>query len=248
MRKYDLIILITFHECKECLLDLIENIKKFNKQKIAIFVSDGTEYEIPEMESIHVIKRQQQIADRFGTLIPLHIELMNYIKQKNIVSDYILLLSSNQMFVRSGFFEFIKNYDYGYYNKINTYNMPSIFNHRISKNYYTDLGLENFSHHSNHDGMFFKYEIFKQMIEYFRHFKDTCLPTHQEEFFYIAYLKKNIGFCNSTTFDEYCVIQLSAISVTIDQINDAIETKKFIVKRIPRIFDDNVRSYIRNLP
>jgi hypothetical protein len=52
MKNFYLIVLITFHECKECLFDLIHNIKKFNTEKIAIFVSNGTEYDFQEIDTL----------------------------------------------------------------------------------------------------------------------------------------------------------------------------------------------------
>lgn len=251
--NYDLIVLICFHENKECLLDQILNIKKFNGKNVAIIVSNGSNENLDDIKtqtSVFVIDRKQQMSERFGTIIPLHLELFDFIKEFEITATHILLLASNQLFVRHGFYGFMKQFDFGYCGRevpdtnyfgfwLENPRNPT-FNKLMEK-----IGAEFFTLQSNHDGMFFKFEIFKDMIEYFEPYRNTCEPHHHEEFMYISYLNKFYDKSNAVEFSSYNCFNM--VDLDEERVKNAINSNQFIVKRIPRDINNPTRIYIRNL-
>jgi hypothetical protein len=248
--NYDLVVLITFHENKECLLDLILNIKKFNKENVAIIISNGSTENLDDIKtqnSVFIVDRKQQMVEKFGTIIPLHLELFDFIKESEITATHILLLASNQLFVRHGFYKFMKKFDFGYYereipkqNYLSFWEGSPMFQKFIEK-----IGAEFFTLQSNHDGMFFRFDIFKDMMEYFESYRNTCSLHHHEEFMYISYLNKFHDKSKSVEFNTYNCFNM--VELDEERVRNAINSNQFIVKRIPRDINNPTRIYIKNL-
>ncbi len=248
---YDMILLVTFHENVDCFIDFIENIKKFNKHEtIAIIVSNGSEHslDLDSDKDIYVIQRFPKNKSRYLTMIPVHIQLWDFVKENSLKSSYVLLLSSNQMFINHGFYPFIQreNYDAGYfkrpYSGIN-------YKQELFLKYYNMIGPEHFTHQSNHDGMYFKYDIFNNMMDFFHEYKNKIEDVHQEEYLYYAYLSKhNYRLMEFSEYNHFCKSKEGDfIECKVDDIKDAKEKGIFIIKRIPRIINHPSRLYIKTL-
>lgn len=256
-KTYKIIFLITCHESKECLIDLIKNVKKYNKD-IAIIVSNGkTEIDFSDLilEDVFIINREVKTPVTFPTLIPIHLELFDFIQKQNLKSEYIFLLSSNQLFINYNVYELIKGYDSSFFERenidegyLNFWNCDALF-----KSYYEKLELEFFKYQSNHDGMFFKYDIFQNMMEYFDEYRNVSVSNHQEEFLYIAYIlkyhnKKLLPFSSYNYFSaDICGKNLMFKPLTIESVIEQKQKGMFVVKRVERNIEDEVRNYIRNL-
>jgi hypothetical protein len=251
MEKYNLTILLTYHENKESLCDTIGNILKFN-ENVCVIVNNGSNdvFECYDtVENIHVVQRISDY-DRFDTMVPLHLELYDYMVKNNIKSDYVLLMSSNQLFVNRGLYEFMKKYDASYYEReIDWGCINALKRHDVFVEYHKKLGEENFKYQSNHDGMFFKYDIFVEMMNFFDNYHGKKHNFHGEEFLYVAYLIKNN--LNLVEYGEYNYWQptwrQSSRPVSINEVEDSIKKGCFIVKRVSRNLDDEARIFIKGL-
>lgn len=253
MEKYEIIILMNCHEGKESIRDTINNIFKFNKN-CCIILNDGTKENLEDLRNHNVFVVKRKVAyDRFDTMVPLHLELKDCIIENNLKSEYVLLQSTNQLFIRQGFIDFIKGYKGSYYarkiegNCISTLKRDSVFD-----KFHKDLNESSFQYQSNHDGMFFAYEDFMNMMNYFEDFRGKKLHFHAEEFLYVAYLIKNIGIEKLVEFGKYNYWQpnwrtAGTTPMKIDEIQKAKNENYFLVKRIARDINDEGRKHIREM-
>lgn len=250
MEKYKIVVFLTHHEDKNSLIDTINNIFRFN-DSVCIFINDGSNDDLNNLgEHVYVVKRKQQYR-KFDTMIALHIDLCDAMLQNNICSDIVLILASNQLFVNHDFYSFAKNFKGSFYDRpvdgrcIHKLNQFPQFSY-----YYLQLfGSENFIHQTNADGMFFQYDDFVHMMRTLNLFRDFVVPDHAEEFLYIAYLIKKYGKNNLTSFDSYNVWPkdwcYNSNTISIEEIYNARNNGKFLVKRVARDYNDASRKYIR---
>ena len=249
---YDLIILICFHENEECLLDQIANIKKFNKQKVAIIISNAGESSLDvlrDVDSVFVVDRNPKTTEKFITLIPSHVQLWDYVTENNIKSKYVLLLSTNQLFINSGFFDFIQEYNAGYFDRPIRDNI-SYWMTGLFPIFHQSIGEQYFTKQSNHDGMFFKFDLFDSMMSYFSRYRGIVEQNHKEEFLYYAYINKySDTFVDFSSYNYFCAdISSNCLSFRKTSIEDVDREKKngkFLVKRVERNINDPVRIYIK---
>ena len=272
--KYKNLILLNCHNAKDCLIDLIENIFKFNED-VCIVINNG----IPDdnlddikNEHIHVIPRNNSYdySSHFFSRIPLHIDCWDYVVSNNIESEYVTIPSTNQLFIKSGFYDFMKNYQASYFGRIfHThyvnelyYKFPEDLVNNYFKKYFDDLGSSSFLYHSNHDSMFFTFDIFSNMMKYFEDYKGQFVLYSSEEFLYPAYLVKNVPNEQLAEFSKYNYFELVNYNpydpndiwnentlqfITPERVDECISKDLFIVKRVNRDYNDPGRQYIRSL-
>jgi len=252
MEKYKLIVMLTCHENKESLKDSIENILKFN-ENVCILVNDGTNENLEDLnnENVHIIKRKVPFS-RFDTMVPLHIELKDYMIEKNIISDYVVLLSSNQLFIKKHLYDFIRSFDASYFEReMDSGCITQLLRHEAFKKCYNELGKDNFKYQSNHDGMFFTYEIFNNMMNFFDGFRGLKIDFHGEEFLYVAYLMKNMSIEKLAKFEKYNYWQpewrRTLDPIKLDELKRCIENNYYIIKRVSRDINNEVRKFVREM-
>jgi len=247
---YNIIFLLPHHENKESLEDTISNLFKFNSN-ICVYINNGSNENLDDLNSdrVCIIDRKVQYK-KFDTMIPLHIELYDQIKKDNVHSEYVCLLATNQLFVKSNLYELMRNYDASFFEReIDSGCISSLCNNQIFRIYYDKLN-NNFKYQSNPDGMFFKYSIFTEMIEYFDKFRDTQVEYHADEFLYVAYLLfKNYSLLEFKNYNYWQVDwRVNLNPVDLNEIKSIVKNDKFyIVKRIARNINDEARKYVKNL-
>jgi hypothetical protein len=262
MENYQILVLLTCHENKDSIKDTVDNIFKFNEH-VCVVINDGTSEGLDDLvrEHVHIVKRKILTKDishndvsvsfeRFDTMVPLHLDLKDYIVENKLSSEYVLLMSSNQLFINRGLFNFMKDYDASFFDRpVDNGCINSLMANKFFSKYYEELGKDNFIHQSNHDGMFFKYDIFVEMMDYLVDIQNSKIHNHAEEFLYVAYLKKH----NKTLaeYGKYNYWQGSwrhnIIPINVEEIKSCIDRGFFLAKRISRNFNDPTRSYIKEL-
>lgn len=257
MEKFNIIALITFHENIESLDDQVENFFKFNENSCVI-INSGYDGDIESFKekwkncNLYIFNREIQ-HEYHDSLIPLHLECFNLIEDEQLQSDYVLLLSSNQLFIRPNVFNLMKKYTASYFYRFitekNTMWMNSSKNFQRFKNI---LNPSNFMFQSNHDGMFFKYDVFNQMMRFFSDYYDiddkTSKGCHLEEYLYSAYLLNNFKISDLCPYSKYNFWPKNwDQSIGILELKEAFNENLYIVKKVERKYDDPVRKMIRNL-
>ena len=135
MKKYKTLILICSNDAPELLKELIKNILAFNDDVGIIINSDGPDDVFGlQTDEVHVIGRRMSF-NHFDTMIPLHIEIKDYMEKYGISSEYVLFLSTNQLFIKDNLYDFMKNYSAGFYDRKITGNVGHM-SHSLFKRYF----------------------------------------------------------------------------------------------------------------
>ena len=248
---YNTLVLLSCHEARDCVKDCVENIFKFNKN-VCVVISNGIpndDLDDIKNEHVHVVNRK--IPKHWITsFISYHIELWDYILENNIQSEYTITLASNQLFIKHEIYDFMKDYKAGYWArplKVETISdiHCSCEDKSFCERYVNDLGRENFIYQSNHDGMFYRWDVFSNMMQYFNDHRGRFINHFLEEFFYPAYLFKHIPKDEMAEFSTYNY-WTATDPLTPEQIQN-IDQRFYMAKRIGRVYDDPGRVYIRSL-
>ena len=248
---YKTVVLLTCHEARDCVKDCVENIFKFNKDVCVVINNGIREDNLDDLKSEHVHVVNRKIPKEWITsLIPYHLELWDYMFEHNIQSEYIITLSSNQLFIKHDIYDFMKDYKAGYWARwLKVETIADIHctceDKSFCESYIDDLGRESFIHQSNHDGMFYRWDVFLNMMKYFEDHRGRLINHFSEEFFYPAYLFKNIPKDEMAEFSKYNYWTTDFL--TPEQVDIGIAKGLYIAKRVTRVYDDPGRTYIRSL-
>ena len=245
---------ILVHESNECVLDLIKNIKKYNSSSCIIILHVNPTFNfdyalVKDIPNLYINPNRYKY-NRFDTQIGIINSNYQYLVDNSIEFDYLIIIPSNAMCIKSGLEDYVKNFDAGFYHRLHDGTYGTIFENPqtipiFSK--YPNIN-RNMKYIANIEGGFFKKEIFEKIFDMTRHTYDPniILPCHQEEFLYPILLEY---LCNKDTISEaVCYLNLKYASVTIDEIKLTLKNDKlFFVKRVPRIIHDPIRKYIYSL-
>ena len=248
---YKLLVLLTCHESRDCVVDNVENIFKFNRD-VCVIISNGIHNEnFHDISGPHVHIVNRPPKGQVDSLIPLHVELWDYARTHGIQSQYVVTPASNQMFIRHGFYDFACQYHAGYFERgpldIKTgRDMNCNCADQHCDIMLDVIGREYFRFQSNHDGMFYRADIFSNMMDFFADTNRNRRREHgSEEFLYGAYLFKHVPPDQMVGFAKYNHWDHNPSSPErIDQLRDQ---GIYLLKRVPRFYDDPSRVYIRSL-
>lgn len=250
MEKYKTIFLVTFHENIENVRHQIENLKKFNKDCVIIY-NDGSGEDHSSLNESNVIflPRKTKEFSWGKTIIPLHLEMYEHIKDNNIESEFVMMLSSNQMFIKHDFYDFCRDYLYGYFDRICEPAYSEAFRTSTSQQLAEKIGEKYFNRQSNHDSMFFRYDVFKNLMDFCCSYSTDTSGTHQEEYLYIAYLKKEYGEDRAAKFEQYSYWNRnwqSGSTISLEELKECVDQNFYVVKRVSRDYND-VKKFIMEL-
>jgi hypothetical protein len=251
----DVIILLTCHEDTKCVIDNVNNYKRY-MPGCMILINDSTgifrddKQCFSSYEDVIIIDNSM---DRKGmNMIPTHIAFCDFMKKNNLTSKYVLMMASNQLFIKDGFLDYMKQYNGSYYER----GLPrgltegEASKSKILKKFVDLIGIEHFKYHSNHDGMFFLYEDFIEMMDFldeYRHITDHADFNVQEEFLYATFLVKKRDEKTLAQFKDYSYWSWNKAYRDLDDLNECFDRGLYMVKRVQRVYDDPVRSEIRRL-
>lgn len=250
MEKYELLLLMNYNDNKECLVDTLNNIFRMN-DSVCVVINNGTNEDLSDITNnlVHVVQRQSAY-DRFETMIPLHLQLYDYIKQHELKSDMVLMMASNQAFINRGFVNWAKQYKGSFFEReVDQGCIRDLMFVTVFTKYFREIGPDNFIYQTNHDGCFFHYEDFMDMMEYLNDYRGSRIIHHNEEFVYPAYLIAKYGIEQLASFVQYNYWThnwwCGGPNLTIEEVEQCIGDGMFLVKRVERDMNDPVRTYIR---
>jgi hypothetical protein len=117
-----ILFIIPAHESNECLVDTVNNILKYNPDVECYFVIHITRSFADFNDTLFVNNRNVVVAkyldDRSGNKYESQLESLiksyTYAKTKFSDFDYVKIFHTSELFVRYGFYDYIKNYDLSY--------------------------------------------------------------------------------------------------------------------------------------
>ena len=270
----DIMFSIPVHEKMEVVIDQIVNYQHFNPGcGIVLHISQG----FTVADSIYNKEIFFKIIENFdnvfvnpshwqtmwGDILHTHISNFQYIS-KMVDFQYFCLSSSNDLFVREGVLEEMKDYDFGVpYWKLTPVYAPKeqcdeVFNDSYLKSLLSLLGGEQKDIRKGQvEGSYYRKEIFARMIEDIL----TCYDYKEvlyrpriiyarEEFYFptAAYLKKFEKKYDRGDNITFVAWNRGTCIPTIEEINNVMDEKVsiFCMKRFPRQINNPLRSYIRD--
>lgn len=265
INKFDIVYSITFHESSLCMLDTLLNIMTYNHlNNILIICSINTnvnneisKLKLPPNIIIHPEMRHPNTPMLWNTnLFICHMKNYQYLLNNNISFDYFCTLASNEMFIRPVDINIVKNNiclvekqfvpksPDQILDKLTTWvhYKPFMYNIDMCK-FFLNNGYEPFAMY--HEGLILPssiiYDVYQLFIKDNFNQKITGLQNFLlEEVFIPTYLHNHFNYNNYSltyrNFDNPCISE--------NEIKEA-ENKFYSVKRIPRIFNNNIRVMIR---
>lgn len=112
------VISIPVHEKPEVILNQIKNIKRFNEEaEIVIHISAAfyekySDEKLINNKKIHI--NPKHLETSWGNIIFAHLSNFEYMKSMGKF-DYFVMHSSNDMYIKSGFLDYIYKFDCGFY-------------------------------------------------------------------------------------------------------------------------------------
>lgn len=243
---YSSIIFLTYNETPEILEDTIKNLHHFTSNTF-IIVNNGTDVDLDHFNSnnVHILKHSFKLSHYHDTKIPQHILMKDYLIENNIFAEYIFLIANNQLFIKHGFEDFTKSYTAGFFDRpFDLAHMDFLNTVPIFMKYMNMLGSDKFIYHSNHDGMFFRYDDFINMMCFFDDYRDQIVPMCNEEFLYIAYLMTFFNESEFARFSQYNGWTWEN-NATLEFYDQCENSNLYLIKRVGYELKNNIRHFIK---
>lgn len=270
INKYRIMFSIPVHERPDVIIDQIENInhynphcavvlhisKAFNDKRSHITIKKFREI-IAEKDNVFI--NPIQLETTYGNIVHTHIS--NFYHSISISDfDYFALLSSNELFVRSGMSDTISNYECGF-NYQNITELKNVWPHAL--NALSDPTVEKIANHfgftkqdavrSQIEGTFYRKGLFEQICNIIEEYYDISkIPEniypreevyYQETAYFLLEDKRDIlqAYITHNARDNASWTVYKSI---IDKVSNG-NSKEYSVKRIERDINNPSRAYIR---
>lgn len=262
------LISIPVHEEPEVIIDQIKNIQRFAPQSTVILhLSQGFRWgkhkEIDFSRFPNVLVNPEHVKTVWGGgfMLDVHISNFKYALKKGRF-DYVILQSSNELFVKDGVQAYISTYDAGVYlRKIESdtlwYQGMRAYKDDNLRRMMTSAGIEQI-YGCAHEGTFYKTDVFQKMVTVLEQFlASRAMSYPQEEIYFPTVASK---FVRTVTHPLCYLHWENELNVTREDIRnirannfDQLHSEYvpinnlFTVKRVNRKVNDPLRTYIRFL-
>jgi hypothetical protein len=246
-QKVKLLFIIPAHECNDCLEDTIQNIIKFNKDiepLFAIHVNNGfndfDEQRFTKTNITFMYCQDKMAGVKYESQLSPILRTYKLAKSKfGEDIEYVKIFHTSELFVRHGFYDYIKNYDTSFDPRTDA----------LPERYYPifQLGVFERTEHIFYQGVelgFFS----KKIMEHIEHFCYKEMPISCEQLNY---------YFNYTPIEEVVMPTIAMryaknvgrnVNVMKDDIeNINLEGSLFTLKSVPRDINHPVRVKVREL-
>ncbi len=266
--KYRIVFSLPIHEHFEVVLDQILNITTLNAE-CAIIIHESPAFDygksvlsreqfltaisnlgLEEYVYINPVKVRTGMYD----IIQAHLSNFSYASQ-NLDFHFFSMLASNELFIKPGLYDEIKDFDCG----LNHKPLRSVSNWAGEKLAYEDNDLSSITkatgeeiYISQVEGSFYRKDIFQMIFclitKYFDYKNITSKYAREEIYFPTCFwgLNKDHKYkvCHNFTFVPW---KRASLFVNFQEIkmNEKRGSSKYSVKRVERVINDDLRSYIR---
>lgn len=272
MNNYKILFSIPVHEKLEVVLDQLMNVFTLNPDSgVVLHLSPAFDYQNSKISLLQfnsilrqiggdVIINPQSVRTGFFDIIQAHISNFKYASSV-CEFEYFALLASNELFIKNGLIDYVKNYDSG----VNDGIIPVTSKTRTGKSAHKDQVLHRILDDMNSkdiywsqiEGSFYKSEIFNQMCKEIEKFFDyrtigpNDLYAREEVYFPTVFWglfkqQDNLSISTKGMFT-YVPWGRLTLSVSLAEVIKYAEKSSniFCVKRVARNLNDPIRIYIR---
>jgi len=268
--KYNIVFSIPIHEKFEVVLDQVINFFYYNNNCAIVFhISQGFNYEsslISKDSFIQIISKignvfvnPESVRTGLGDIIQVHLSNFKYISTK-AEFDFFCMSASNDMFIKKGMYDYIKNYDCGYC-LVNVLNIDwhwrtgeSAKKDDTLKRIMKELNTE-VIYGSQIEGTYYKKELFANIVREIENYFDYKLISEKyprDEIYFTTVAEALQGQKDTSSLlkgNLVTYIPWRTITMNI-KIRKIVELQTnddafYCVKRVPRNLNDSVRQYLR---
>lgn len=271
MQKSKILFSIPVHEKLEVVLDQLINIRTLNPDSCVVLhlspVFDYVHSALPLDEFKRITKtiggviiNPVSVRTGFFDIIQAHIANFNYALTV-LDFEYIALLASNEMFVKPGLYDYIKNYDAG----VDYCVIPTTTKARIGKCAFEDPELRGMLDElktdeicrSQIEGSFYRKDVFKEMCEIinrhfdYRHLTKEDLYAREEVYFSAVFwgLYKDNNTISVSVKGMFTFVPWNRFSLFVN-LSEAKKLSEndsnlFCIKRVDRTINDPIRIFLR---
>lgn len=259
---YKIMFSLLVHEEPDVIIDQMVNLNHFVQDSAVVlhinpkFDFEKFNYTFEEFkEKItsfgNVFINENRLGVGKDNIIQAHVSNFSFVE--NVDFEYFYFIASNELFIKEGLYQHIKNYEYGCENLIK----EDWHYFELMKND-TDLGRmmkeNNIQCHSYSqiEGSFYKKELFQRINSIIIEYYDYKHPIgkYPRDEVYFSTLANGL-FINMKHYNGCCCkirwegkILFTSIG-SIKRILKKEETPLFSVKRVDRVLNNYLRSYIR---
>lgn len=257
MSQNKLLFAIPAHESNDCLIDTINNIEKFNPNIICYFVLYISPLFVdfnPDLFKRDNIVISTNLRKHFGYKYESQLEslIRAYTIAKNVFLDfeYVTIFHTSQLFVKYGYYNYIKQYDFSYKEKQFDEPLPEryhpILHFKLFENLIEDYNnLDEYCYQMVECG-FYKKEIFDYI--------ESCCYNFNID------LTSINNFFNYTPVEEVIIPTLANIYGKLNKsnigkntlkfpisLNDSytLDDTEFSIKSVPREINHPIRVFLR---
>lgn len=265
----DIVFSIPIHERLEVVVDQIINFRHFNPNCGFIFhFSQNFDYEKSGLTRIQFEEIVSKIGNIYinpnslrtglSDIIQAHLSNYQYIKDK-IQYEYFVMSASNELFIKSGFGQFIKDYDCGVEQlDVTDWTNNSHFSQDAKNDKFTQDILKYLNYDriifSHIEGQYYKKDLFNTIytaINANYDYKSANKFYPREEYYfstvigYLKQMKQELKIGPVITYNAYHFDHLWDAKPS--EINYLLKNSElfYSVKRVNRLINDNVRCYLR---
>jgi hypothetical protein len=242
-----LLFIITAHENNDCVEDTINNIKKFNvdiEPLIAIHISEKfttfDEQRFSNLQNVIFIRNQAKTFDSKweSQLLPILRTYQYAKKQFSEDFEYVKIFHTSELFVRHGFYDYIKNFDTSFDTRTD----------QLPERYFPifDMGLFTKEETIYYQGVelgFFSKEIFEYIVEDCNKFPISIEEVNN--FFNYTPVEEVIIPTIAMKYAKRIGRNVTVIKMNIEDIN--LTGTLFTLKSVPRDINHPVRIKIKEL-
>ena len=271
MKNYNIVFSIPIHEKFEVVVDQILNFFHFNPGCAIVFhISQGFSYNksfITKNDFVDIINEigdvfinPESVRTGYCDIIQAHLSNFNYIKSV-VDFDFFSMCASNEMFIKPGLYDSVKDYDCGLefmdinQNKyFNWYTGIQALKDEDLLRYIGIEGLDRF-YGSHIEGSYYKKDLFGKIvdiIESFYDYKKMSYVYPREEIYFSTVTKalelkgevmriKENGLFSWSRWNSFMALKVWCWDVYKQQNNPLT----FSVKRVDRSKDANLRIFLR---
>ena len=256
-----MLFIVPVHENNECLWDTLNNITKYNpdiEPLFAVYVSDffrdfdeaGLLERFPN--ALVTRRLRQHFNYRYESQIESLIKTYRIAREHFKEFDYAMVFHTSQLFVRQGFADYIKNFDYAYTDYVAEPKLPNRYHaliwNKVFINYFPDIGDQENYEYCVVESMFFKKTVLDWIEMQFNKlpfdlsvFTREFAHTPVEEIVIptlAAQAQKQLGLERSEGILHF--------HGPIETMPEELQPSHFTIKSVPRALDHPLRIFARH--
>jgi hypothetical protein len=252
--------IIPAHESNECLVDTVGNILKYNPDVECYFVIHVTQSFKDFDDTLFVNNKNVVVAkyldnrtgNKYESQLESLIKSYTYAKSKFNDFDYVKIFHTSELFVRYGFYDYIKNFDYGYKEPHQEEPLPQRYHPIIEMEYFKDT-LQDYQNPNSYRYQMVESGFYSKFIfDYI----EKCVYNNLK-----VNLSKLNSFFNYTPIEEIVIPTLSVFCANVYGFKQGknvlkfpidpnvlfqLEDNHFTVKSVPRDINHPLRVSVRN--